>query len=125
MGSTILRVVTSRYRLCAFPRSLAWNSAMVGLTGGDRGEDAAQNDQHDGHRGPPADVPPAAGIRLLAEFRVLRAETLELSLLVLAGPGRGRLVPGGLGRRPGRFGLVRLIFTGRRRSPPPGRWCRA
>ena len=34
MGSTILRVVTSRYRLCAFPRSFAWNSAMVGVTGG-------------------------------------------------------------------------------------------
>ena len=34
MGSTILRVVISRYRLCAFPRSFAWNSATVGLTGG-------------------------------------------------------------------------------------------
>jgi hypothetical protein len=52
-------------------------------------------------------MPPTAGARLCAEFRVLRAEALELSLLILAGlgSGRGRLVPG-------RLGLVRLIFTG-------------
>ena len=34
IGSTILSVVISRYAAWAFPRSFAWNSATVGLTGG-------------------------------------------------------------------------------------------
>ena len=51
---------------------------------GDRAEYAAEDDEHDGDGGPPAEAPPVTRGRLLAEFGVLRAEALYLTALILS-----------------------------------------